>query len=157
MIKRIRFAIVVLLIACYFLNIKNLQSKLSKRTRKIDEKGKLALRESRSTLAERTETDATRGPSVKDFGLIEEDDNNNYNVRGGDERKTLSQLAGGQYQQKKLFGRSIRSFPGTDFHPLLHGLNTRTWELLLQTQGKMGKDFSRFKPHRISRVDSTKP
>ena len=44
----------------------NLKS-TKRREREIDEKSKLALRESRSTLAERTETDATRGPSVKDF------------------------------------------------------------------------------------------
>ena len=79
----------------------------------------------------------------KIFGLIEEDDNNNYNVRGGDERKTLSQLAGGQYQQKKLFpGEGIKVFRERIFDPLLHGLEYAHMGTIIANSGENGKGIS---------------
>ena len=96
-IKRIRFAIVVLLIACYFLNTfisnRNFQNEHEKSMKKVNSHYAKVDRHSRRERKQMQREDHLS----KIFGLIEEDDNNNYNVRGGDERKTLSQLAGGQF------------------------------------------------------------
>ena len=142
-IKRIRFAIVVLLIACYFLNTfisnRNFQNEHEKSMKKVNSHYAKVDRHSRRERKQMQREDHLS----KIFGLIEEDDNNNYNVRGGDERKTLSQLAGGQYQQKKLFpGEGIKVFRERIFDPLLHGLEYAHMGTIIANSGENGKGIS---------------
>jgi len=151
--KRVRVLLFLILFSCYFVNAfyisNNRNLEVEKSMKRVNSHYAKVDRHSRR---ERKQTQREDHLS-RIFGLIEEDDadnNSSGNNKGGDVdeqprggKPSLSQLAGGHYQQKRLFpGEGIKVFRERIFDPLLHGLEYAHMGTIIANSGENGKGIS---------------